>query len=710
MSRERARTPARGGGAPGPAVAGGAVRRHRFGVRTVAAALALATSLTFWGVVSNGWIELDDRDYILNNPHVNTGLSAENLVWFLHTPHGGNWHPLTSMSHMADVQLFGLDPGAHHAVSLALHVANVALLFYVLFQLTGGLWRSALVALLWGVHPLRVESVAWAAERKDVLSMLFLLLTIEAYRRWVSRPTRIRYAAVLASLALGLMSKPMLVSTPLLLLLLDVWPLGRLEGLPRDIAPHPACRTLARRTPLALVVEKWPLVLLAAASSAATLWAQSASHAVITTTVLSPLERAANAVVSLWRYVGKTLWPVDLIPFYPRAGLEPSAAAACALGVLIVVWLGWSYRRRWPALPVGLGWYGITLLPVIGLLQVGGQAYADRYTYLPVIGLLIAAGWAPWRGRPAQAAAVAAVLAATILGGLTHRQVSRWKDSRTLFEYTLRVSPNNGVAHNCLGLALYRDGDQDGARKAFEAAIASDPGVLDPYTNLCELLNHAGRHEEALRYCGMATRIRPDARGLAQVALANLGTGRIDTAAGLYRRALEMNPNDVVALRYYAVVLRMQGHPDRTLPLLRRAEHLDPDDPVTQFVLGKALYVEGHGTEEAIERMRRAMALKPDWAEPMHTLARILATAPDTSVRRPAEAVELASRARVLTDGRDPEVLQSLAAALAAAGRYGAAAEAARSALDIVKRTGPDSLVADLEGRLRGYESAVRGD
>ncbi len=681
---------------------------RRLGRWLVLLVLGLATFAAFSGVLSNSWIALDDGWYIRDNPHVNTGVTIANLRWFLHAVHGGNWHPVTSYSHMLDVQLFGLNPGAHHAVSLAIHCINVLLLAWVLYRMTGAWWRSVLAAALFGLHPLRVESVAWAAERKDVLSTLFLLLTLDAYRRWVLSPGRLRMAAVMALLALGLMSKPMLVTVPLLLLLLDVWPMGRLQGLPRNFAPHPDFHGLPRRTAFVLVREKWPLFLLVAASAVATLWAQSASHAVISTAAAPVGSRIANAVVSCWRYIGMTLWPVHLIPFYPDAPLGIPLVMGCAAGLLaatILVLAGW---RKRPHLAIGWIWYLVALLPVLGLIQVGGQAYADRYTYIPTMGLMIAITWIPRGKSLSRAAFLAAVPVLVVLGILTHRQVARWKDTKTLFTYTLHISPRNAIAYNCVALAKLDEGDEAGAIHDFKAAIAVNPAYRDPYRNLGLLFNRRHACEEALRYCEAGMKIYPDAGLLEQAALANLGLGRVDAAERLFRRSLEQEPDNLVAVRNLAVVRNMQGHPEDAVALLRRVERADPRDPHTPFILGKVLYLQGKQPQLALEQLRRAVQLNPDWPEPLIVLSQVLATDPDSSLRDPAEAARLATRAVELTAGGNVDALNTQALAMAALGRYDAAASATRSALELAKQSGPDSLAAALLQRLTTYEARAR--
>jgi len=448
----------------------------------VLALLAAATLAAFAGVRGNGWILLDDPLYVTRDPHVARGLTLDGVRWFLLEPHGQNWHPLTSASHMLDVTLFGLAPAGHHAVNLLLHTLNAVLLALVLFRFSGAWWRSVLVAALFALHPLRVESVAWISERKDVLSGLFFLLTLAAYGRWAARPSRARYAAVVVALALGLMSKPMLVTVPFVLVLLDLWPLGRLRGRPGTVSRGAPARSLG-----GLVLEKWPLFLLAAAAAVVTFVVQHRAEATATMGMLPFGRRLANAALSCWRYVGKGAWPADLSVFYPydralgagRAVLAGAALVAATAAAL------WQSRRR-PWLAVGWLWYLGMLVPVLGLLQVGGQAYADRYTYLPGIGLAIALVWTlgelAGRSRTARATAVVAALAVlAALGFATARQVARWRDTRTLFAHALAVTGDNLVgartAHRFLGRAALDAGDAAGGAAHLEASLGLPPGT-----------------------------------------------------------------------------------------------------------------------------------------------------------------------------------------------------------------------------------------
>jgi tetratricopeptide (TPR) repeat protein len=625
--------------------------RSRWTEPLVLSLLALATCAAFAGVLQNDWIRLDDPTYIVENTHVNVGWTWEGFLWFLHEPHSANWHPITSYSHMLDVQLFGLHAGAHHAVSVVFHAANVLLLVLLLRRLTGDWWRSVLVGALFGLHPLRVESVAWASERKDVLSMFFFLLTIGSYHRWVMRPGPARYGIVVLMLALGLMSKPMLVTTPIVLVLLDLWPLGRWSGGPDAARSRAGSRPAAPvRSFAGLVLEKWPLFMLAAASAVVTILVQRASGAMPTTDAVSVGHRLANAVVTCWRYIGKTAWPVNLIPIYPDRPLHAGIVALCTVAFVAVSAVAIAQVRKRPHLTVGWSWYVVTLLPVIGLIQVGLQAFADRYTYIPTLGILLMVVWSPIPRRAVKPLVFASVLAVATLLVLTRRQVALWKDTRTLFTEAIRVTPENAAAHQGLGEALAKEQQADAAIREFELAIRIDPGYMQPYLSLAETLHGQGRDAEALPYCEIAAKLKPnEAQPYIWMALCTLGSGKLEEAAGLYRRAIALEPNNTQALRGYAILRAVQGHVDEAVTLLRNVESREPGDPYTQVALAKAIHMSGGSDAEAAAHLRRAISLKPDWAEPVSTLALLLATTTDGAVRDTGEASRLSARAAELT-------------------------------------------------------------
>jgi tetratricopeptide (TPR) repeat protein len=662
---------------------------RKLGFALALVALAAATFAAFAGVRHNGWVLLDDPVYVTENPHVLAGWTRAGLLWFLHAPHGANWHPLTSYSHMLDVQLFGVNAGAHHAVSLAFHVVNAVLLVVVLARLTGSPWRSLLVGALFALHPLRVESVAWASERKDVLSMLFFLLTLEAWRQWVQRPSALRHGAVIVALALGLMSKPMLVTTPLVLLLLDLWPLRRWRGWPN-------------------VIEKWPLFAMAAASAAITFVVQRSEGAVVTVANTSIEHRFANAAVSYWRYVGKTLWPSRLAPFYPDHAVPALAWITSVLALAVVTVLAVRQARSRPWLTVGWLWYAITLLPVIGIVQVGGQGFADRYTYLPGIGLLVALIGIPLPRAAERVAFGSGIAVALLLGALTRRQVALWKDTTTLFTETVRVTRDNAMAHSCLAAALVSQGRDEQAIHEYEEAIRIAPAYVNPYLGLAELLRRHGRDAEARPYYANAVRYYEQARAsssdpelAADEALSLLGAGRIDDATALYRQMLERDPSRVDALRQLGIVLASRHELGEALPLLQRAAALAPRDAEVQLALGKAIYASGGSATEAIAHLSQASELAPALAEAPSTLALILAT--DLTVRAPEEAVRLAARGVQLTHERDVDAWAAQVAAQLAAGQRDSAEASAHRALALADSTQSPAEAGMLRARLAGF-------
>jgi len=422
-------------------------KHNKYTVAAVCGFLLLAVTLVFGQTVGHKFVNLDDNAYIYENPQITQGLTTRGIVWAFTSVHLNNWHPLTSLSHMLDCQLYGLQAGGHHLTSVLLHATVAILLFLVLRRMTGSLWSSAFVATVFAIHPLRAESVAWVAERKDVLSGLFFMLTLWAYVGYSRRSfSTIRYLKVLVLFALGLMAKPMLVTLPFVLLLLDYWPLGRLG--------QPAA-SISRR----VIVEKLPLLALTAASCVATFIAQG--KAVVAIDVIPLPSRIANALVSYIAYIGDLFYPVGLAVLYPypESGLPIWKVAASAMAVTGISAAALVWRRRFPYLFVGWFWYVGMLIPVIGLVQVGSHSMADRYTYLPQIGLCIAVTWGiaklavSWRYR-FWVYGTAAALAVLVLMGLVWRQTSYWRDNETLWTHTLACNARNYLAHNNLGVAL----------------------------------------------------------------------------------------------------------------------------------------------------------------------------------------------------------------------------------------------------------------
>ncbi|HEX2466382.1 MAG TPA: tetratricopeptide repeat protein [Thermoanaerobaculia bacterium] len=619
----------------------------------IAIALIGATFVALWPVGANGFIGFDDPRYITRNEEVRAGLTSRGVVWAFTTTHAYNWHPLTWLSHMTDVELFGLDPAAHHRVSVALHAANAVLLFVLLRSSTGALWPSALVAFLFALHPLRVESVAWASERKDVLGASFWLLTMLLYVAWTRRPGTARFVSVVAAFAAGLMAKPMLVTLPFVLLLFDVWPLGRVqtEALPvkskrktssakaATASPQP-WRSMPGRTGGAghaspwrrLIVEKTPLLVLAAGASVMTLRAQ---QGIVQSVERFPLPaRIANAAISCARYLGKMFWPQDLAVFYPYRELSlasPTALGAIALLLAITALAVRCRRRGYPI--VGWLWFLGTLVPVLGLVQAGIQSMADRYTYLPGIGILIALVWAAAeqlerRGALDRAVARHALFATAtvvlaVLGWLTWRQTMTWRDDETLFAHAASATRDSYWAHYNLGLTLLDGGRAGEAIPQFEDAVRLQPTSVEALVNLGRALEQSGRVPEAIAAFRRAREANredlPAARHLSRLLVSSGGASEAETVAAI---AASRWPDDS-QLQYTTGIARlMLDRPGDALEPLRRAVAIDPAYAAAHNALGIAL-VRAGDRAAAIEHFQRAVEIEPDYLEARQNLARV---------------------------------------------------------------------------------------
>ena len=508
----------------------------------MAAGLCAINLAIYSGVGQHQFIDLDDAAYIYQNPHVAGGLSWDAVAWALGTGYLTYWHPLTWMSHMLDVQLFGMKAGPHHLVSLLFHMLSTLLLFGALRGMTGEAGRSAFVAALFAAHPLHVESVAWAAERKDVLSTFFWMAAICAYGWYVRRPGAVRYAAVTALFVLGLMSKPMLVTLPFTLLLLDYWPLGR-------VAAGGGIKAAAPR----LVLEKLPLFLLSAIASAITFIAQKQVGAVTGLDAAGPLLRVTHALVAYTVYLGKTLWPVDLAPFYHYTKVLPvwmvGGSAAVLTGISAVAIRA---SRTRPYLAVGWFWFVGTLVPVIGLVQAGQQAWADRFMYVPLIGLAIIASWGGYdllsglSLAGARVPAAAAVLLALMVAA--HAQAGYWQDSYTIWSHAAEVTSDNQVAEISLGTVLRDSGRFDDAVAHFNRALRIEPDSLDAHINLGLALVQEGRPADAISQYRAAIGIDPDSSiAHGDLGLALIRTGETGEASRELDQALKLDPGNRTA-------------------------------------------------------------------------------------------------------------------------------------------------------------------
>jgi len=587
---------------------------NKYWVLLIYLTLTLAALAVYWQVYSYDFVNYDDMDYVAENPHVKAGLTRSSITWAFTTAHAGNWHPLTWISHMFDWQLFGADAGRHHLTSLFLHIANTLLLFAVLKRMTNALWRSAFVAAAFALHPLHVESVAWIAERKDVLSTFFWMLTMAAYLRYVQRPGLTRYLLTLFFFAMGLMAKPMLVTLPFVLLLLDYWPLGRFQfGQNVKSVDQQSRKSLNAfshwKLSRHLLLEKVPLFALSAISSIVTFLVQRTAGAVTSVETLPLKLRIANTFVSYLTYIQKMVWPSRLAMFYSypdKTGLIRQAVAfALLLGFITVAAVFLVRRRRY--LFTGWLWYLGTLVPVIGLVQVGDQALADRYTYIPLMGLFIIIAWgvpdliARWRFRkPALAVSAIAVLLA--LSICAHRQQHHWRNTSTLCEHAFEATQDNYVAHFCMAGDLLRQ-------------------------------------------------------------------GKTNQAIAHYHQSLQIKPTYFKALGGLAAAFSRQGK-----------------------------------TDQAVEYYTEAIRRKPDWVFPINNLAWIRATHKEAKFRNPKEAIRLAERACELTKYKNLSILDTLAAAYAAAGQFSYAVATAQKALDMVKPSN-SQLKTAIQSRLRLYKA-----
>ncbi|MGZ6193407.1 MAG: tetratricopeptide repeat protein [Syntrophales bacterium] len=550
-------------------------------VLMICIALSITTFAVYWQVGNHEFISFDDNDYVTENRHVQDGIVLKGVVWAFSAPHAHNWHPLTWLSHMLDCQVFGLKAGRHHLVNLFIHIANTLLLFLILRRMTNALWQSAFVAGLFALHPLHVESVAWVAERKDVLSTLFWMLTMGAYVYYVERPGYKRYLFVLLFFLLGLMSKPMLVTLPFVLLILDYWPLKRLQmatvGARNAAAtPQPASRTKrkqkARQQAVkdtlktkstapsrALWPEIWPLLkekipffVVTMLFCFVTVYAQ---HRIVKPMELYPLGlRVANALISYVSYIGKMLWPLKLSIFYPYVGVALLSwqAISAMLALIATTYLTVRVARRLPYLVVGWFWYLGTLIPVIGLVQVGLQSMADRYTYVPLIGVFIMIAWGVpelanrWRyGKFAIAPVALGILFACII--MTYVQIGFWRNNIILYEHAIKVTSENAWAQNNLGYALALQGKREEAIARFQKAISIN-NPADAHYNLGIMLASQGKLDDAIYQFRESIRISPDyAKAHNNLGNALLYQGKLDEAIANYQEALRLNPDYAMA-------------------------------------------------------------------------------------------------------------------------------------------------------------------
>ena len=543
--------------------------------------LVIATFIAYMQVLKYGFItSFDDTKYLTSNWNIKAGLTKESIVWAFSTSYASNWHPVTWLSHMLDYELYGMEPFGHHLTSLIFHITNTLLLFGVLLKMTGALWRSGLVAVLFALHPLNVESVAWVSERKNVLSTFFLLLTLWAYVKYVDRKNAGNYLLVVLFLALGLMSKPMLVTLPFVLLLLDFWPLKR----------------FSEARPTRLILEKVPLFILLIGSCVATFIAQRSGGAIRSSEFSSLYFRIANALVSYFDYLRNMLWPSGLSVFYPHPGnaLPIWKPLACTIVLVVVtIWVVKGIRRA-PYLAVGWFWYLGTLVPVIGIVQVGEQAMADRYTYVPLIGIFIAIAWSlpeQIKTRKEKLLPILSGIVISLLIALTWIQVSHWKNSITLFKHAINVTDNKypGVAtiHAFLGDAYHREGELGIAISEFKKSLDLDPANLYGLNNLAATLAEQGNLKEGLSYAQKLSRLQPDyTPGLITMGNILEETGKLDQAQIYYEQVLERDSDSFENYLNLANILYSKGNLKGAIPHYKKVVTLNPNLLEAHYNLG----------------------------------------------------------------------------------------------------------------------------
>jgi len=598
-------------------------------VAFLAVLLAVVTAAVYATAMRNGFVNLDDPEYVTSNPYVMGGLTWRDIRWAMGSNYpSSNWHPLTWISHMADVQLYGLNPAGHHFTNVLLHILDVVLLFFLIEWATGRALRSAAVAALFAVQPLNVEAVAWIAERKSVLCVLFFLLAIGAYGWYVKKPGVVRYSLVAVLFGLGIMAKVMVIPFPFALLLLDYWPLGRLPG--NDAAGNPRAFFTALR---ALVIEKIPLFAMAAAGGAITVYVHSREHALTATMPLS--WRFKNAIFSYLAYLGKAIVPVHLAPFYPHPEntLRWATVILAGLGLVAITALVWRYRAR-KYLVMGWLWYLGTMFPMIGFVQTGRQGMADRFMHIPMMGLLFAVVWfvgdmAAEKKWQKEIAMAIFLLPAVPFAMLTIKQIGYWHDSYTLFAHTLEVTQHNGMAENNFGVALVARGEQELAAQHFAAAVRYSPDLASGHYNLGIYFQRHNRLDEAEREYRTTLALSTDEREISQshnnLGILYMSERKYPEALKELDTAIALNPSEQNSYIGRGSIEMQTMNFDAAIADFGKAAQIAPS-PLALYWLGRALEAKGE-TQRAIAAYEAALRQAPGMAEPRARLAALQAKA-----------------------------------------------------------------------------------
>lgn len=606
-------------------------KSHKYHPLLISIGLVAAIIAVYWPVYKYDFVEWDDNIYVTENPNVQNGLNLESIHWAFTTNYSGTYHPITWLSHILDQQLFKNLAGEHHITNVLFHIANTLILFYVLMRMTGAVWPSAFVAAIFALHPLHVESVAWVSERKDVLSTFWGLLAILAYTHYVKNQKFKWYLATLVLFVLGLMSKPMLVTLPFVLLLLDFWP-------------------LQRKFSRSLLTEKIPFLICSIIICFVTIPIQQKTGAVPSLETCGLVTRIDNAFVSYITYITKTIWPSRLTVLYLHSGKELSTikAAICGLALFLISVCFIYQARRYRFLAVGWLWYLVTLVPVIGLVQSGAQAMADRYTYMPLTGLFIIIAWSAKEFVPKRQYKMLVLPAIAILvayGTVAARQLKYWQDSPSLFEQALRVDENNHVilynyiiylnesgrydeaieqsdrllkitpddakAHNVAGLTLMNTGRPLQALEHFQTAIKNDPNFLPAYFNAALALKKQDRPEEAAGYLEQSLKLKPDSDIYINLAMTYINTGKPDSAVETCDKALELEPNNIVIHGYRGLALDRANRTDEAIEEFRFVLKARPNDARMHRNLG-VLFEKKGDISEAIKSYRAALQIDPN--------------------------------------------------------------------------------------------------
>ncbi len=582
--------------------------------------LIATISSIYYQVFNFDFINFDDDGYVYENSYVLSGLNKASSCWALTTTRMANWHPVTWLSYMADTQMFGVNPMGYHLSNLFFHIINSILLFLLLCRITGALWRSCFVAFLFAVHPLHIESVAWIAERKDVLSCLFFLITIYLYSSYIEKPKLSKYIMALLAFAVGLMSKPMIVTLPFLLLLLDYWPLGRihdLEAMKLGNQHSGSIRSLFNN----VILEKIPFIMLSILSAGVTIFAQYKGNAVSSLEELPFFYRFENAIVAYFSYILKTVWPNQLSIIYPMSSLSTWEVIGSLLFLVFVSSIVIRYHKIYPYLLVGWFWFFISLLPVIGLLQVGLQKMADRYTYLPLVGLFIMIAW----GMPEllnrlhykrPLIAVVAVLIVLSLSFYSWRQVKFWENSEKLFTHALEVAHDgNFQAHNLLGLALLRQGRIDDAISQISEAVQINPKSPEMLFSLGKALAIQGKYDKAATQYDNAWRLQPNNA----MANYNMGTilsqmGNFQQAVDFFLVAIKIDPDNYEARNNLGIAYAKLGKINEAITQFTEALRSDSQSSKINYNLGVTLAAQGRYSD-ADKYFKEALRIEPTYID-----------------------------------------------------------------------------------------------